>query len=139
MAEDGASIPRDVVAADSSERGSVGSRAHVRQTLERAHATLAAARGRLGDSDATLERAGDRTAASERAVQESLALRTQLHASVTAYVRGLKADAIPPERMLALVKSTVLEATPPELDVAQGRALMEDAVRWSIDAYYGAA
>lgn len=33
----------------------------------------------------------------------------------------------------------VLEATPPELDIAQGRALMEEVVSWCIDAYYGAA
>lgn len=138
MAENGKSAPRDVGAADFPDRGSVGSRAHIRQTLEQARATLAAAHGRLGLSEATLHRAGARAAASDRAVQESLALRAQLRASVTAYVHRLRADAVPPERMVVLVKEAVLEATPPELDLAQGRALVEDAVRWSIDAYYGA-
>jgi hypothetical protein len=54
-------------------------------------------------------------------------------------VRHLKAEGLPAERMLVLVKTAVREATPPELDVYEARELMEDVVRWSVDAYYHAA
>ena len=58
---------------------------------------------------------------------------------MTAYVRHLKADGLPPERMLVLVKTAFREAAPPELDPVDARALMEDVVRWSVEAYYDAA
>jgi hypothetical protein len=72
-------------------------------------------------------------------VRASLALRAELRASITAYVRHLRADGVPAERMVVLVKTTVRDAVPPELDAFEARELMEDVVRWSIDAYYQAA
>jgi hypothetical protein len=38
-----------------------------------------------------------------------------------------------------LVKSAVREAAPPDLDPYEARELVEDVVRWSIEAYYHAA
>lgn len=38
-----------------------------------------------------------------------------------------------------LVKSAVQEATPRELEIQDARELMEDVVRWSVEAYYQAA
>jgi hypothetical protein len=41
--------------------------------------------------------------------------------------------------MLILVKSVVLDASPAALDVDDARRLMDDVVRWSVEAYYDAA
>jgi hypothetical protein len=41
--------------------------------------------------------------------------------------------------MLVLVKSAVHDATPASLDVDDARRLMDDVVRWSVEAYYHAA
>ena len=117
----------------------LGSRAHIRQTLDRARTAMHEARERTTRSHTLLARAEALAGASPRAVQESVALRAELRASVTAYVRQLKADGMPSERMLVQVKSAVHDATPPELDPYEARELMEDVVRWSIEAYYHAA
>ncbi len=121
------------------ERIRLGSRDHIRATLARARAAAETARERAAPSREVLARADAVAGASERALDASLALRAQLRASVTAYVRHLKADGAAPERMLVLVKAAVSESTPPELDPAETRALMEDVVRWSVEAYYHAA
>ncbi|GLC25123.1 hypothetical protein rosag_16360 [Roseisolibacter agri] len=117
----------------------LGSRAHIRATIERARAAIHSARDRTTSSRAALAHSDALVGASEQMLQQSLALRAQLRASVTAYARHLRADGEPPQRMLVLVKSAMREATPPELDPYDARALMEDVVRWSIEAYYHAA
>jgi hypothetical protein len=117
----------------------VGSRAHIRTTLERARQAIRSARELTANSQSLLTRAASLVGASGRAVQDSVALRAQLRASVTAYVCHLRGDGVPAERMLVLVKSAVREATPPELDVWEACELMEDVVRWSVEAYYDAA
>jgi hypothetical protein len=72
------------------------------------------------------------------AILVSVALRAELRASVTAYVRRLRADGEPPQRMLVLVKETLADAFPSELDPTERRVLQADVIRWSIDAYYQA-
>ncbi len=119
--------------------GRLGSREHVRQTVERARAATLAARERRAHSHTVVARSEALAAATERVLHESAALRAQLRASVTAYVHHLKADGLPPERMLILVKSVVLDASPAALDVDDARRLMDDVVRWSVEAYYDAA
>nr|ASV46937.1 hypothetical protein [uncultured bacterium] len=121
------------------ERIPLGSRDHIRETVARARAAARVARERTAHSREVLARADAVADASERAVEASLALRAQLRASVTAYVRHLRADGAPPERMLVLVKAAVSESAPPELDPVEAHALMEDVVRWSVEAYYHAA
>jgi hypothetical protein len=128
--------PRDPAAG---ARPHIGSREHVRATLASARQTLAAARERHARARLLLSRSAARLEQGERTVQQSLAARAQLRASVTAYVRCLRAEQLPPERVLVLVKSAVRDDTPPELDVADARELMEDVVRWSIEAYYQTA
>jgi hypothetical protein len=117
----------------------LGSRAYIAQTLERARATIRASRALKGRSYSLLARAVSLVGASERMVQESDALRAQLRASVAAYARRLKAEGQPPERMLVLVKTAVRDAVPPEFDAVEVRELLEDVVRWSVEAYYDAA
>jgi hypothetical protein len=117
----------------------LGSRAHVAQTLERARASVRTAHALTGRSHSLLARAATLVGASERIVQESVDLREQLRASVSAYARRLRAEGQPSERMLILVKTAVREAVPPELDSVELRELLEDVVRWSVEAYYDAA
>ncbi len=119
--------------------GRLGSREHVRQTVERAHAAALTARQRRAESRTVVAWSEALAAANERVLQESASLGAQLRASVTAYVHHLRADGLPPERMLVLVKSAVHDATPAALDVDEARRLMEDVVRWSVEAYYHAA
>jgi hypothetical protein len=99
-------------------RGALGSRAHIRRML-----------GRTGVPLALVDPSGDDQPA-------SLAFRAQLRASVTAYVRRLRAERVPPQRMLVLVKSVVREGAPTELEAIDARDLMSAVVRWSIEAYY---
>ncbi|MDF1504413.1 hypothetical protein [Roseisolibacter sp. H3M3-2] len=119
--------------------GGLGSRAHIRQTLERARAAIRSSKAQTLRSRLVLANAEALAGASQRSIEASLALRAQLRASITAYVHRLRAEGEPPQRMLVLVKTAMREGTPPELDVFEARELMSDAVRWSIVAYYQAA
>jgi hypothetical protein len=65
-------------------------------------------------------------------------VRDAVRRSVVALAHRLRADAVPPERMLVLVKSAVERTVPPGLDLLARRALVADAVRWSVAAYYAA-
>ena len=60
----------------------------------------------------------------------------ELRLSVRAYTSRLRADGIPPERMLALVKSALSEKVLLAMDVDDARHLIADVVAWSIKAYY---
>jgi hypothetical protein len=111
----------------------------VRATLERARAAIRASRERALRSRAALGRAERLADESQRIMDASAALRDQLRAAVTAYVRDLRDDGLPSERVVVLVKSAIREATPPELDPSEARQLMADAVRWTVEAYYEAA
>lgn len=122
--------------------GTLGTGAHVRRTLDRVSHLLADAHSQRTRADALPSRTDAVLSTSQRAVRESEALRTALRLalrdSVTAYVRRLHDEQVPPERMLVLVKEAVREATPAGTDVLEGRELMESVVRWSIEAYYAA-
>ena len=116
-----------------------GSRAHIAETFERARAAILASQALTGRSHSLLARSEALAGASARSVEESVALRAEIRASVVAYTRRLKLEGLPSERMLVLVKTAVREAVPPELDAVELRELLEDAVRWSVEAYYDAA
>ncbi len=125
----------------------IGSLRHLLWTLDRVRpyfAALAASRladlPPLADADerATAEPIADSDMDPEDH-QETVA-RAQLRASLTAYVTCLRGDGVPPERMLLLVKSAVAKplgaALPGSLGVIACWTMMEDAVRWSVEAYY---
>ena len=120
------------------EREGLGSREHVRETLDRVREVLSQSRERRARSSTALGRASALLAGSEAALQESLAVRAQLRAAVTAYVHRLHADGEPPERVLVLVKRAVRDAVPAEFSLADEEQLVSDAVRWSIEAYFAA-
>jgi hypothetical protein len=64
------------------------------------------------------------------------ALREHLRETVTSYAVMLRRDDVLPERVIVLVKSAVSESD--ALRDRDHRAVLEDAVRWAVDAYYAA-
>ena len=73
---------------------------------------------------------------SQATAQAANALQAQLRASLTAYVAHLRDGGMQSEGMIIRVKSVVHAATPDDVPVSKSRRLMEDVVRWSIEAYY---
>jgi len=61
------------------------------------------------------------------------ALRALVRAAATAYARQLRADGVPPERMLVLVKTATAHHGSPGFGAQE---LTNDIVRWSIEAYF---
>ena len=113
----------------------LGSREHIRSTLERARAPITLLRREQSRSELPSEE-HTRVDVANASAHVTLALRAQLRASVTAYVRRLRNDGMPPEKALVEVKAVVREATPPELAVVESRLLMGEVVQWSIETYY---
>ena len=64
-------------------------------------------------------------------------LREQLRHVVTSYVSILRLDGTPPERVILQVK-TAVESCNLSLDARRQRHLMDEVVRWAVDAYYAA-
>jgi hypothetical protein len=69
-----------------------------------------------------------------RAAAETL--REQLRDSVRTYARELRRDEVLPERVIVLMKSAIGESD--EVRDQNHRAVLEDVVRWAVDAYYAA-
>ena len=61
-------------------------------------------------------------------------LRETLRESVMAYATALRRTSVPPERAVVLVKSAVLESD--SYPDKHNRHVVEEAVRWAVDAYY---
>lgn len=66
------------------------------------------------------------------------AAQAPARAAVSAFVLQLRHEQVPPQRVLVLLKDLVRQSSPPELTAADQRELIEDVVRWTIDAYYTA-
>ena len=107
-------------------------------------AAAAAARARLvGVQNAVVRvRAAELLELTEAARRETQASREALREAVCAYASALRADGARPERMLVAVKQAVgADSAPvrPGSEAANGaRTVMDDAVRWSIEAYFTA-
>ena len=69
-------------------------------------------------------------------VARATELRESLRESVATYVAALRRTDVPPERAIVLVKSAVLESD--LVPDKHHRQVIEDAVRWAVDAYYAA-
>ena len=63
-------------------------------------------------------------------------LREQLRESVRTYALELRRDEVLPERVIVLVKSAIRESD--AMRDQNHRAVLEDVVRWAVDAYYAA-
>lgn len=61
----------------------------------------------------------------------------QLRRSVEAYVLCLRQEKLPPENVVILVKSAVREALPYHVSAKETRELIDEVVRWSVEAYFG--
>jgi hypothetical protein len=78
-----------------------------------------------------MELASQREAAAVRAE-----IRSELSESVIRYAILLRALGEPPERTLVVIKTAFSEAAPHQDD--DNRAVLEDIVKWVVDAYYAA-
>jgi hypothetical protein len=63
-------------------------------------------------------------------------LREQLRDSVRTYAIELRRDDVLPERVIVLMKSAIRESD--DMRDQNHRAVLEDVVRWAVDAYYAA-
>lgn len=82
------------------------------------------------ECELTVEKTREMLAASDE-------LRAHLRTVVSSYVSLLRRDGVPPERMLVLVKNAV-ESAHADLDARGRRAIMDEMVRWAVDAYFAA-
>jgi len=76
-------------------------------------------------------------------VAEAKVLRDSLRATVSSHAQLMRELEEPPERVVTIVKELAADAardamTKASADWMKVRALREDLVRWTIDAYYGA-
>jgi len=68
--------------------------------------------------------------------------RDAVHSAVRDFVHVLRADACPPEIALGMTKRAmraIVIAMPAGTVLTDAKPLMDDAVRWAIEAYYEAA
>jgi hypothetical protein len=121
-------------------RPRLGSRGDVREALARTAGVMADA-GRSAGARPASPALPDRGADAEdgqgadgRGAQAVLATRAQLRASVTAYVRRLRADGTTPQHAVVLVEEAVREALSASPRAPVARTLAEDVVRWTIEA-----
>ena len=80
-------------------------------------------------ADATREEAQELRA-------QAAMLQETLRESVMVYAAALRRTSVPPERAVVLVKSALIESDS-YLD-KHNRYVVEEAVRWAVDAYYAA-
>lgn len=85
-----------------------------------------------------LNQSEERVMWSDTLVGKSVAIRDRLRDTVVALATLERAKGVPPEKMLTLLKGIVIDAEADKLDAADARSLMDDVVRWGIEAYYAA-
>ena len=84
-----------------------------------------------------LRRTADATREEARELRaEAAELRERLRDSVIAYAVALRRTSVPPERAVVLVKAAVMAAD--FCPDKHNRHVVEEAVRWAVDAYYAA-
>jgi|SRR5581483_1299702 len=99
---------------------------------------VARAKAQHARSLESLDESRERVLWSDQLVGRSVAIRDRLRDSVAALAASERAKGVPPEKMLIELKSMVLDVEDDKLDVALARSLMDDVVRWGIEAYYAA-
>ena len=84
-----------------------------------------------------LRRQADATREASRELRaQAEDLRESLRDSVMTYAAVLRGTNVPPERAIVLVKSVVVESV--SFPDKHHRHVVEEAVRWAVDAYYAA-
>jgi hypothetical protein len=119
-----------------SQPGSAAPAAALHETLARLATAIASTRERQRRGPLFRDRAQPILGAVTHRRQDGAIPKGEARAAVDAFAARLRADGVPPERMLVLVKAAVRDSAPGVLDQAQLHALTEDVVRWSIEAYY---
>lgn len=141
--EDGARLgPHDATSDGAAPGGQPVDATARRATLERARAAIRASVAMQARNAANLGYAAGLAADAARLRERSAAGRAEqaeLRGAMGDYVRRLRADGVPPQSMLVLVKEALRESTPAGLAALEAReALTAEVVRWSVEAYYDA-
>jgi len=105
--------------------------------LSRAVAAIAKAQEQNIRSARLLSQAQDRLNWAERLLGEA-SIIDSLRDAVGALARSERMKGEPPERVILLLKRLTVQAGGEQLEAPDGRMLVEDVVRWGIDAYYAA-
>jgi hypothetical protein len=111
----------------------VADAAHSRALLMRQRQTLVAER------DAIVSAGRSRAADITQTIADSQRIMTESRQTVEECTRQLKRQQVPPETVLAVVKSVARSSAHPELGLCDVQALVSEVVGWCIDAYYSAA
>jgi hypothetical protein len=116
--------------------GSIGAEARRVAVERRQRATMVRrqARGTTGEREALVAVARERSRGHDALISELQENAGRLRDAVREFALSACAEQMPPERMLVALKETVRAAV--GIRGPEAQELMEDVVRWSIDAYY---
>ena len=106
--------------------------------LTRVVDAIAEAKTQRQRSEELLSQSQERITWSDTLLGQSISVRDRLRDTVAALATLERTKGVPPEKMLMLLKGIVLDAEGEKLDAADARSLMDDVVRWGIEAYYAA-
>jgi hypothetical protein len=112
-----------------------GDRVEAKRTLARLAEALASGRAPRRTPRLSLH-LSEPPSFDRRFVGLGTAERDAAHSAVTAFVVQLRESGVPPQRMLVDVKNVAREASTGLLDTSAAGALVEDVVRWSVEAFY---
>lgn len=108
-----------------------------RALLSRAVAAIAMAQEQSIRSARLLSRAHERLNWAERMLGEARII-DGLRDAIAALARSERTKGEPPEKVILLLKRLTVQAGGEQLEPPDARMLVEDVVRWGIDAYYAA-
>jgi hypothetical protein len=109
-----------------------------RVMLERVVEAMAQTKDLRGRGQHRSHQSREHLAWSDTFFGQSVRVRDELHDKVAALARSQRADGVPPERMVTLLKDLIHDAHADALEWNDARALNDDVVRWGIEAYYAA-
>lgn len=109
-----------------------------RALLARVVEAIADARAHKRRSLELLSQSRERVQWSDALVGQSMAIRDRLRETVSALACLERTKGVPPERMLVLLKAILVEAKAEKLDASDAQSLLDDVIRWGIEAYYAA-
>lgn len=109
-----------------------------RALLHRVVEAIAEAKTHNVRSRILLEESRERLVWSDCLIGETALVRDRLHDTVWALAGMERAKGVAPEKMLVLLKGLIVDADHDRLSALDARSLMDDVVRWGIEAYYAA-
>jgi hypothetical protein len=109
-----------------------------RVLLERVVETIAQTKALRNQSEHLIRRSREHVAWSDTQFGHGIRVRDELRDKVAALARSQRAEGVPPERMVTMLKDLIHDAHADALEWSDARALNDDVVRWGIEAYYAA-